>query len=409
MENKLRKLICAFSVMMFSLAISSCQGGNSEQPKYDGRVFDISASQDESITASLKKVGNNYEIVISGKGEAISYEKKEHVPWNAISKKISSVTINEGITNIGNYYFYSSTLTDYYIPSSVTTIEENSFNPSAVIYSYSTEPITVNCENDIYYYSESSPTVNGQYWHKIGDSAVIWDVYKVLFIGNSFTFYPNDLFSTENPAVCALTKELADSLGMSIIVESVVKGAHTLKKFSNEKDELGSIVHEKLTKSSDYDYVILQEQSTTPVNDYNSFNLGVSSLVSKINQTQKDCEVVLYSTWGFPSGVSSSSIFSSVSTMEELIREAYDKCANENDLKVSYVGEAFTYVYENYPNISLYGSDDKHQSYAGAYLSAGVHLSTLFGVDVRESSFIGILDQSTADILQEVAYDVVFN
>ena len=58
MENKLRKLICAFSVMMFSLAISSCQGGNSEQPKYDGRVFDISASQDESITASLKKVGN---------------------------------------------------------------------------------------------------------------------------------------------------------------------------------------------------------------------------------------------------------------------------------------------------------------------------------------------------------------
>lgn len=43
MENKLRKLICAFSVMMFSLAISSCQGGNSEQPKYDGRVFDISA------------------------------------------------------------------------------------------------------------------------------------------------------------------------------------------------------------------------------------------------------------------------------------------------------------------------------------------------------------------------------
>ena len=133
MKNKFRKLTCAISVMVFSLIISSCQGGNSEQPKYDGQVFDISVSQDESVTASLKKVGTNYEIVISGKGEVISYEKKEHVPWNAISKKISSVTINEGVTNIGSYYFYSSTLTSYYVPSSITTIEENSFNPSASI------------------------------------------------------------------------------------------------------------------------------------------------------------------------------------------------------------------------------------------------------------------------------------
>ena len=95
--------------------------------------------------------------------------------------------------------------------------------------------------------------------------------------------------------------------------------------------------------------------------------------------------------------------------MEGLIRDAYIRCAQENSLRVSHVGEAFTYVYENHKDINLYWKDDKHQSYAGAYLSACVHLATIFGVDVRSANFTGDLDNKTATTLQEVAYNVVFN
>lgn len=95
--------------------------------------------------------------------------------------------------------------------------------------------------------------------------------------------------------------------------------------------------------------------------------------------------------------------------MELKIRNAYEQCATENELKISYVGKAFTYVYENYTDIKLYGGDSKHQSVAGAYLSASIHLATILNVDVRAACYIGTLDENTATTLRDVAYDTVFN
>lgn len=398
-----------FSVALVCIAaLAGCNDSTNKNTGYDGKVFDISVKQDKSLTASIKKVGTNFELTISGEGEALSYERKELVPWNAISKKINKVIIEDGIENIGDYYFRSTTLDTYFLPSSVNQIEANSFNTNSKIYSYSTTPINVNGDNNIYYYSETKPATYGEYWHLIGDGPVVWDQYKLLFIGNSFTFFPNDVFSTENPAVCALAKEIGTSLGLDLEIDFVVKGAHTLKKFANEKDEMGSIVDSKLKENSDYDFVILQEHSTTPVNDYNSFNNAVGSLIKKVEATQKDCEVYLYSTWGFPSAVNETSIFSSVSKMEELLRNAYIKCGEENNVKVNQVGKAFTYVYENYKYINLYGSDDKHQNYAGAFLSSCVHIASIFNIDIREATFNGTLDPSVAATLREVAYNVVF-
>lgn len=404
-----KNLLLIITLLIALLPLTSCGKDKNEQTGYDGRVFDISDTKEDKVTAKISKTGNNYEITISGTGQAKSYAKKELVPWNAISKRITNVKIEEGVENIGDYYFYSATLQNYYLPSSVLQVEENSFNKSAVLYSYHTSEINNNSENDIYYYSETKPTKYGIYWHMVGDTPTIWKKTKILFIGNSFTYYPTDLYSEANPGVVAITKELANNLGLDLEVDFVVKGAHTLKRFADASDEKGKIVDEKLKASADYDFVILQEQSTTPAESYNSFNQGVTALVKKINDTQNNAKVYLYSTWGFPAGVSDKGTFTSVSTMEGLIRAAYEKCASENDLKVCQVGKAFTYVYENYKDINLYWSDNKHQSFAGAYLSACVHLSTILSVDIRESSYYGILEESVAKTLQNVAHDIVFN
>ena len=407
MKINFKRLFIIFLLFIFTITLYSCKKEDNKNNGYDGRTFDISLNQDGKVMAKTTKVGVNYELVISGSGAVKSYDKKELVPWNAISKKITSVKIEEGIENIGNYYFYSCTLDSYYIPSSVIEVEENSFNSNATIYSYSTDVITSDSLNQIYYYSETKPTTSGKYWHMVGVNPVVWEKVKMLFIGNSFTFYPSSHFSDTNPGVCYLTNEIAKKLGVELDIDFVVKGAHTLKKFANASDEKGKIVDELLKSNNDYDYIILQEHSTTPANDYNSFNAGVKSLVAKINETQTNAQVYLYSTWGFPSGVNNS-LFSSVSVMEGLIRDAYTKCASENEVKVSYVGEAFTKVYEDHKDINLYGSDDKHQSYAGAYLSACVHLSTILGIDVRGAEFYGELDATVARTLQNVAYDIVF-
>lgn len=400
----MKKILLIVLVLLFSIVFTSCKDKEQDNKGYDGRVFDISLNNDQSLVAKITKVGINYELVITGRGEAKTYSKKELVPWNAISKNIIKVVIEEGITSIGDYYFSSCTLNSYIVPSTVKKINVNSFNSNATIYSYSTLPIEENCPNTVYYYSETSKNGSSQYWHMVNGNPVIWQTLKVLFIGNSFTYYP---YKDANPAVPLIFKSLADNLGLDVEIDFVVKGSHNLKKFADANDEQGKIVDQKLKASNDYDFVIIQEQSTTPMNNYNNFKQGVEALLNKVKATQENCQVVLYSTWGYPTGLNTSTL-STISAMEALIREGYEKCADEFKLPISYVGKAFTYVYDNHKNINLYWSDDKHQSYAGAYLSACVHISTLFGVDVRNATFNGELDQETATTLKNVAYNTVF-
>ena len=106
---KRNKLVNVLFALMLSASIVGC-GEQETNTSYDGREFDISVAQDNSVKASIKKVGTNFELTISGAGEALSYDKKELVPWNAISKKINKVEIKDGITNIGDYYFYSTNM-----------------------------------------------------------------------------------------------------------------------------------------------------------------------------------------------------------------------------------------------------------------------------------------------------------
>lgn len=408
---KTKKIILSILLLFTILLTTSCEEQNSYNNSYDGKVFDISTSQNKQLNAKIKKIGTDYELTITGTGNARDYTKKEEVPWNSIAKKINKVEIENGIRNIGDYYFNAIPLTTYYIPESIEEIAENSFNPQAVIYSYRTQDIVANCQNKVYTYSDTKPEQNKIKWRMVGETPLVWDTHKILFIGNSFTFYPigSNLYSESKPAIPTITNELAKSLNIDLTIHHVVKGSYTLKKFADEKDDKGKIVDEYLKANDDYDFVILQEQSTTPANDYNSFNQAVQKLTKKINETQKNAQIILYATWGFPSAITDKGVYKTVGEMELKIRNAYEQCATENELKISYVGKAFTYVYENYTDIKLYGGDSKHQSVAGAYLSASIHLATMLNVDVRAACYIGTLDENTATTLRDVAYDTVFN
>ena len=405
--NKMIKHFYVLIVLMVCLfSFIACGSDKPEGTNYDGKEFDLSLTKDDKVVAKTKKIDNGYQLTISGSGDTKDFSSKQNVPWNAIVKKITEIVIEEGVESLGDYFFNSTTVDSFYLPSSVKKVMENTFNETGIVYSYSSEEIDAKCSNKVYYYSENKPEVENVYWHKIGEVEVIWKKYKIFFIGNSFTYYPNDQFNIDNPAVCSLFKELANSMNIDVEVDFVVKGAYKLSQFANPNDEYGKKVDEKLKACDDYEYVILQEQSVTPVNEYNSFSQAVSSLSQKINKTQKDAKIILYATWGYPSAVSANTIFSSVSEMEKLLTEAYEKCAMEVNAKVNYVGKAFTEVYENHKDINIYGNDNKHQNYAGAYLSACVHLSSIFGVDVRNVEFTGNLEKNVAKTLQEIAYKI---
>ena len=375
----------AFFVFSSVLLVCSCNQIDTNSKGYDGRVYDISVNHDKSltVTSTLNKTTNQYDLVVNGEGESVSYSSKESVPWNPIVKRVGSLTINSGILTIGDYLFNSLTLDYVFLPMSTYQVEQNSFNPSTILYSYGAK-LSSNLPNKVYYYAETKPEEPGNYFYLVDGEPRIY-VYVVpsfLFIGNSFTWRQG---SEADPSVPKHFKKIAADLGYQTTIDSVCKSSHTLTAFANPNDEMGRIVESKLTNNS-YDYVILQEQSTAPLNKYNDFQTAVQTLKTRIRQTQgNDCKIILYETWGSPAGLSGTT-YQTTSEMEQALRNAYDRCAQATGLTVNYVGKAFAYAYETL-QINIYADDDRHQSELGAYYSAAVHVRSIFNINVKNCKY----------------------
>ena len=392
MYMKKTRLVYLLSVMTCVFSLAGCNNKeNNNNQTYDGRVFDISVNQDKSLTATSKKVGTNYSLEISGSGAAVDYNKKEAVPWNPIIKKINKVTINEGIENIGDYFFYSLPLEYFLLPATVDSVGDNSFNKTSVIYTFGGQ--LNNIENDVYYYSETKPTTQGNYFYLDNGVPVVWVLKQLsfLFIGNSFTYRGVNTGNKDNPEVPMYFGEIAKNLGFDVVIDSVCEPSHSLTKFADKNDTRGKDVEDKLTHNK-YDYVILQEQSTTPINNYDTFSTAVAKLKTRINQTQTNCQTILYETWGTPYNTTivetaePAKYGSSVTEMEAKLRSAYTRAGGEINSQVNYVGKAFTEAYDN-QHIDIYADDHRHQNGYGAYLSAAVHVRSIFKASVSNNTY----------------------
>ncbi|MCM1508862.1 MAG: leucine-rich repeat protein [Ruminococcus flavefaciens] len=90
----------------------------------DTRPVTDSGTCGENVNWTLYDDG---ELVISGEGEMEDY-KYHSAPWYYKYKKITKITINNGVTNIGSYAFYDcDSLTSITIPNSVTSIGSSAF------------------------------------------------------------------------------------------------------------------------------------------------------------------------------------------------------------------------------------------------------------------------------------------
>ena len=199
--------------------------------------------------------------------------------------------------------------------------------------------------------------------------------YKVLFIGNSFTYYNS---------LDALVHNIAENININMETKRYAVGYHTLMEDADPNDSLGSQIQEDL-KTNQYTDVVLQEKSNYPYNNYTDFETGVSSMVDIIKESQDDARISLYETWGY----NSDGITGNIPNIESTIRTNTEQVASKYDLNVVYVGEAFTYIYKKYPTIKLYCDDKKHPSYTGSFLAALVFVATLTGRHVSNVTYQG--------------------
>ena len=392
-----KKLVAFLFVFVF-IFLFGCNEEQEQVDTYDNKVFDISMNGDNSLTAKLSKVNYEYHLIIEGNGKSVDFDKVTSVPWNPVIKKITKVEINYGITSIGDYMFYGLPFEYYVLPSSVTNIAEKAFKNDVVIYAYG------NIEgqhSNVYLYSETSPTSVGKYFHVVDGNYVIWNSYNVLFIGNSFTYFPSN---ATDPTVPALFKKIVESFGISVNVDYVVEGSMRLSYVLDSSRGVGEKFNE-LVNEKEYDFIILQEQSTLPIQDYNSFKNSVTRLNNIFKEKQPKAKVFLYETWASPTAIESSK-YKTMDEMEDALNNAYTTLGEELKLSVNYVGYAFRLVNNN-TELNIYYGDNRHQNKLGAYLSALVHAGSIFKLSVKSVNIDADISSNEKALLNKYAEETI--
>ncbi len=215
---------------------------------------------------------------------------------------------------------------------------------------------------------------------------------NILFIGNSFTYFNDMPFS--------IFQKICDATNISVSLKSITCGGYRLSQFADPENEYGKQVLYEL-ENAPFDIVILQEQSRTPVTNFDIFYSGAKNLVAKAKE--KGAEVFLYQTWGYKEGHNLlPDCGGSTSVMASKLKEGYVKAAELLDINVSPVGDAFLDVHTN-SDINLYNPDLFHPSLEGSTLAALVLFSSIFKMKTSDIYFESSLDENITKYLKAFA------
>jgi len=205
---------------------------------------------------------------------------------------------------------------------------------------------------------------------------------NILFIGNSFT-QRNDL-----PGLLA---EMAAAQDLCVKHELISVGGASLRTHWNAGRAAKEIA------KGQFDYVVLQEQSTLPVKNTNRMAENIRLFDESIKRAGS--KTVLYMTWARQHAPES----------QKAIADAYNSIGNELGAIVVPVGLAWQHFLFKHDKPVLHDRDESHPTLAGSYLAACVFLAALLKAKPHpvESGPAG-LDKQEMKALQNAAWEQVW-
>ena len=193
------------------------------------------------------------------------------------------------------------------------------------------------------------------------------DTIDVLYVGNSFVYFNN---------LPDMVAKISEGLGGPVIRSTAhTHGGSTLRAHL-EDGHLPRIVPRRSAEGGNWDWIVLQEQSTLGTT-YDSDSGVLGSPDSFHSATRDLAEMtrregatpVLYMTWAkerFPN-------------QSATLSQAYRSIGTELGITVAGVGEAWAEVRQLRPDFSLHLGDGSHPNAAGTYLAACVFYAVLTG------------------------------
>jgi hypothetical protein len=211
---------------------------------------------------------------------------------------------------------------------------------------------------------------------------------RVLFIGNSYTF-ANDL--------PGLFTSLARGMNRAVYDDMIAPGGATLADHARSAEVLEKI------RTGHWTHVVLQEQSLLPAfSELREQQMypAVRTLVDEIRRA--GAQPVLFATWGRRTGWPARGI-TDYATMQVRVTEGYQTIAQELNLTVAPVGDAWAAVMAADPDIPLFQPDGSHPTVQGTFLAANVLAVTLFHDEPRGLGARGSVPEEQARRLQQAA------
>jgi len=217
------------------------------------------------------------------------------------------------------------------------------------------------------------------------------DTLRVLFVGNSYTYFWNLPQTIE---AMAKSKDFA-----MIARKSTAGGTNWKQHWEGDK----GLKTRQMIEQENWDIVILQNHSMSTINKLDQFMEYGEKLV-RLAQS-KDAQVVLYQTWA--------RAFNPL--MINQIKEGYSTLAKKFDLDVVQVGEIWQMALQLRPDLRLYDPDNSHPSTIGTYLTACAFFNYLTGEPANgleqrikkidengEVLYLSIMTDGDAVFMQEV-------
>lgn len=203
---------------------------------------------------------------------------------------------------------------------------------------------------------------------------------KILFIGNSHTYYNQGLdFHLSKYAASILQPEKP-------MFEQIAFGGFTLEEHLQNEATLSKI------KEADWDAIVLQENTSRAANERNAAITSIHRFYD--NKSLGDAHRYLFMTWAYRDKPN----------MMATIKQTYEESAAGSTLKIVPAGLAWELVKEDTENqIELYDPDGIHPNLAGTFLTATVFYLAIYDKNPLDNPYTGGLKMETANYLKTKA------
>lgn len=181
------------------------------------------------------------------------------------------------------------------------------------------------------------------------------DTIRVLFVGNSYTYFWN---------MPQLLSAMAATQHKVIITRKSTAGGAYLKEHWEGKKGLKT---RSMIETGNWDIVVIQNNSRSGIDNPADFMEYGKKFIQLVKQ--KGAQPLLYMTWAREYNP----------LMQDSIAHSYQRLAGETDTKVVPVGLIWDKARKSRPDLQLFDPDGSHPSPIGVYLIASAFYRVITG------------------------------